>query len=112
MVKQYQIIEVNLNPTLGREKGKYRPCVVLSRNEFNQKTGLVWVSPITSRAVKYPTDVELYSMEHRIKGTVDVGQIRTLDLSSRHYKIVDRTTHEVMHKIDDIITHILKMEHF
>lgn len=51
-------------------------------------------------------------MEHRIKGTVDVGQIRTLDLNSRHYKIVDRTTHEVMHKIDDIITHILKMEHF
>ncbi|WP_241963929.1 hypothetical protein [Staphylococcus simulans] len=51
----------------------------------------------------------LWNIELKV---VDVGQIRTLDLSSRHYKIVDRTTHEVMHKIDDIITHILKMEHF
>lgn len=110
MVEQYQIIDVNLNPTLGREKGKYRPCVVLSRTNFNQKTNLVWVCPITSRPVRYPTDVALNTMEHNIKGTVDVGQIRTLDLSSRHYKIVDSVTHEVMHKIDDIISHILRIE--
>ncbi|AMY05814.1 type II toxin-antitoxin system PemK/MazF family toxin [Staphylococcus condimenti] len=112
MVEQYKIIDVNLDPILGREKGKYRPCVVLSRTSFNNKTSLVWVSPITSRPVKYPTDVALKTMEHHIKGTIDVGQIRTLDLSTRHYREVDSVSHEVMHKIDDIITNILKIESF
>lgn len=110
MVEQYKIIDVNLNPILGREKGKYRPCVVLSRTSFNEKTSLVWVSPITSRPAKYPTDVPLKTLKNHIKGTVDVGQIRTLDLSTRHFRVVDSVSHEVMHQIDDIITNILSIE--
>ena len=70
----------------------------------------MWVSPITSRPVKYPTDVPLKTLENHIKGTVDVGQIRTLDLSTRHFRIVDSVSHEVMHQIDDIITNILRIE--
>ncbi len=46
MVKQGDIIKVDLNPTLGHEQSGYRPCVVLSNKTFNKFTNQLLVASI------------------------------------------------------------------
>lgn len=76
-VKQYQIILVNLDPTLGSEMKKSRPCVVISPNEMNKYLSTVVIAPMTTSSKKYPTRVEI---KHDNKmGWIVLDQIRTID---------------------------------
>jgi mRNA interferase MazF len=74
---QYQIILVNLDPTLGSEMKKTRPCVILSPNEMNKYLQTIVIAPITSSSKSYPTRVEI-NLDH-IKGGIVLDQIRTID---------------------------------
>jgi mRNA interferase MazF len=74
---QYQIILVNLDPTLGSEMKKTRPCVILSPNEMNKYLQTIVIAPITSSSKSYPTRVEI-NPDH-IKGCIVIDQIRTID---------------------------------
>ena len=47
-LKQYQIVLVNLDPTIGSEMKKTRPCVVISPNEMNKYLQTIVVAPMTS----------------------------------------------------------------
>ncbi len=42
------IINVNLNPTLGSETGKIRPCIIVTNNIYNQRVPVIQVVPITN----------------------------------------------------------------
>lgn len=76
-MKQYQIILVNLNPTIGSEIKKIRPCVVISPNEMNKYLRTVVIAPVTTSSKKYPTRVKI---KHGNKfGRVVLDQIRTID---------------------------------
>jgi len=76
-LKQYQIILVNLNPTIGSEMKKTRPCVIISPNEMNQYLQTIVIAPMTSRSKAYPTRVEV--KHNKTKGWVVLDQIRTVD---------------------------------
>jgi mRNA interferase MazF len=58
-LKQYQIILVNLDPTIGSEMKKTRPCVILSPNEMNKYLQTIVVAPMTTSSKPYPTRVEI-----------------------------------------------------
>lgn len=76
-VVQYQIVIVNLDPTIGSEIKKTRPCVVISPDEMNKHLNTIIIAPITSKSKSYPTRVEI-----RVKGKqnwVVLDQIRTID---------------------------------
>ncbi|MGC9355992.1 MAG: type II toxin-antitoxin system PemK/MazF family toxin [Mariniphaga sp.] len=76
-IKQYQIILVNLDPTIGSEIKKTRPCVVISPNEMNKYLRTVVIAPMTTSSKKYPTRVKI---KHDKKiGWVVLDQIRTID---------------------------------
>jgi mRNA interferase MazF len=76
-VKQYEIVLVNLDPTIGSEMKKTRPCVVLSPNEMNKYLQTVVVAPMTSSSKPYPTRV---GVKHKKKrGWIAIDQIRTID---------------------------------
>jgi len=49
-LKQYQIILVNLDPTIGSEMKKTRPCVILSPNEMNKYLQTIVIAPMTSNS--------------------------------------------------------------
>ncbi len=51
--KRGEIWLVSLDPTKGSEIKKTRPCLVLSRDEFNQKAATVTIIPITSGNARY-----------------------------------------------------------
>ena len=76
-VKQYQIVLVNLDLTLGSEIQKTRPCVIVSPNEINDNLRTVVIAPMTSASRKYPTRVKV--KHNNQEGWVVIDQIRTID---------------------------------
>lgn len=76
-IKQYQIILVNLEPAVGSEIKKTRPCAVLSPDEMNKHLRTVVIAPMTTSSKNYPTRVEI-KHENKI-GWVVLDQIRTID---------------------------------
>jgi mRNA interferase MazF len=78
-ISQYDIILVNLDPTIGSEIKKTRPCLVISPNEMNKYLRTVIVAPMTTADRTYPTRVVIH---HNNKiGTAAIDQIRTIDKS-------------------------------
>ena len=76
-INQYQIFLVNLEPTIGSEIRKTRPCVIISPNEMNKHLRTVVIAPMTTSSKSYPTRVEI---KHDKKiGWIVLDQIRTID---------------------------------
>ena len=78
-IKQYQIIIVNLDPTVGSEIGKTRPCIVISPNEMNKHLRTITIAPITSKSKEYVTRVK-FELEGN-DNWIAIDQIRTIDLT-------------------------------
>jgi mRNA interferase MazF len=77
-VARSEVYLVNLDPTVGSEIQKKRPCVVISPDEMNRHLHTVIVAPLTSRGRLYPTRVRC-AYDHR-EGLVVLDQIRTVDI--------------------------------
>ena len=76
-INQYQIVLVNLDPTVGSEIKKTRPCVVISPNEMNKYLRTIVIAPMTTSSKNYPTRIEV---KHNSKiGWIVLDQIRTID---------------------------------
>ncbi len=74
---QYHIVLVNLDPIIGSEIRKTRPCVIISPNEMNKYLKTIVVAPMTTTSRKYPTRIEV---KHDGKlGWIVIDQIRTID---------------------------------
>lgn len=76
-LNQYEIVLVNLDPTIGGEIKKTRPCVIISPNEMNDNLRTITIAPMTTKSRKYPTRIKL---KHNNKtGWIVIDQIRTID---------------------------------
>ena len=99
-LKQYQIILVNLDPTVGSEIRKTRPCVIISPDEMNRYLSTVIIAPMTSKSRSYPTRVEI---RHKKQvGWVVIDQIRTID-KQRVLKVLGNLTPDEIKKVKEII---------
>ena len=76
-LRQYQIVLVNLEPTIGNEMKKTRPCVIISPDEMNKYLQTIVIAPMTSSSKPYPTRVEV--RHNKTKGWIVLDQIRTVD---------------------------------
>ena len=97
---QYAIVLVNLDPTVGSEIKKTRPCVVLSPNEMNKHLKTVVLAPMTSNLKNSPTRVPV--LHQRKKGMIVVDQIRTVD-KSRVIKKYDTLTRSEIDSCKSVI---------
>ena len=79
VINQYDIFWVNLNPTVGHEIKKVRPCVVISPNEMNLNIDTVIIAPMTTKSRNYPTRIKIYF--ERKTGWIVLDQIRAIDKS-------------------------------
>ena len=83
------IVLVNLDPTVGSEIKKIRPCVIISPNEMNKYLKTIVLAPMTTNLNTYPTRV---LVEHnQQQGMVVLDQIRTVD-KRRIIKVLDKLT--------------------
>ena len=77
VVRRFEVYLINLDPTVGSEIQKTRPCVVVSPDEMNHHIRTVIVAPMTTKGRSYPTRVGCEFAGK--KGQVVVDQIRTVD---------------------------------
>jgi mRNA interferase MazF len=77
VVKRGEIWLVNLDPTVGSEVKKSRPCVVVSPAELNNHLRTVMVAPMTSKGFAAPFRIPL--TYGGVKGLIVLDQIRTVD---------------------------------
>jgi mRNA interferase MazF len=104
VVRQYDILLINLDPTIGHEIKKVRPCVVLSPDEMNEHVETVIIAPMTTRSHAFPTRVAV-----RFKGKdgwVVLDQIRTVD-RKRLVKKLGRLQPETVRSVKDVIQEML-----
>ncbi len=99
-LKQYQIVLVNLDPKIGSEMKKTRPCVILSPNEMNNYLQTIVIAPMTSHSKSYPTRVPV--KHNKTKGWVVLDQIRTID-RQRIVKILDTLSEKDIDLVKSII---------
>jgi mRNA interferase MazF len=81
VVKKYpqqgEVWWVNLDPTLGKEISKKRPCLVVSPDDMNAHLGTVIAAPITSTLRNWPTRITIKLQ--RQNSSVALDQIRMID---------------------------------
>jgi mRNA interferase MazF len=77
VVKRFDVHLVNLDPTIGREIKKTRPCLVISPDEMNEHIATVIVAPMTTKGRSYPTRVDCRFQGK--EGQIVLDQIRTVD---------------------------------
>jgi mRNA interferase MazF len=99
-MKRFEVYLVALDPTLGSEIQKTRPCVIVSPDEMNRHLGTVIIAPMTTKSRTYPTRVTCRFQGKT--GQVILDQLRAVDkvrLVRRLGRIapsVQRTVFEVL----------------
>ena len=103
MVKQGDIIRVSLNKDTGNEQKGSCNVIVISNDEFNKRTKLAVVCPITNTDNKFPLHVPLDSRT-KTTGVILCEHLRTLDLNARKCKVVEKAPSDILVKVTDIVT--------
>ena len=77
VVKRFEVYLVNLDPTVGSEIKKTRPCLIISPDEMNRHIVTVIIAPMTTKGKNYPSRVSCKFAGK--SGQVVLDQLRTVD---------------------------------
>ncbi len=77
VMKRFDVFLINLDPTIGHEIKKTRPCLIVSPDEMNRFISTVIVAPMTTKGKSYPSRVSCTFQGKR--GQIILDQIRTVD---------------------------------
>ena len=105
VVNRFEVYIVILDPTIGSEIQKTRPCLIISPDEMNYHIATVIVAPMTTKGRSYPTRVACTFQEK--KGQVVLDQIRTVDksrLARKLGQIDDETQREVLSVLNEMFS--------
>lgn len=100
------IVWLDFDSQAGREMNKRRPSVVISPSDYNAKTSLFIVCPITSRIKGYPFEISI-PKNLTVSGVVLADQLKSLDWKTRRAELADKLPWEIFNKIIDTIQILL-----
>jgi mRNA interferase MazF len=103
-VNQYEIYWAKLDPTVGSEIQKTRPCVVITPNEMNNSIDTIIIAPLTTKSHNFPTRLRI-----TVGGTdcwIVLDQIRAIDKSRLKKKIGELGKDDIS-KLKNIINEML-----
>lgn len=103
---QGDFVVLSFDPQAGHEQKGRRPGLVVSKKAFNERTGLAFVSPITSTKRGYPFHVEI-SAKAKVSGVVMVDQTRSLDYAAREMRYVGRASPALLEEVLAIFSPII-----
>jgi mRNA interferase MazF len=94
VARRFEVHLVNLDPTIGSEIRKARPCLIISPDEMNRYIATVIVAPMTTKGRDYPTRVQC-SFKGK-DGQIVLDQLGTVDKSRLVQKLgrIDQQTQE------------------
>lgn len=98
------IIWLDFEPTKGKEIGKYRPALVLSSRAYNQQTGLLICSPISTSIRGVKTEVLLHNLTE--PSVVASSLIQTLSWKDRKAKFI---AHAQPGVLDQVLLRLLPL---
>jgi len=91
-MRQYDIYLVRLDPTIGHEIQKVRPCVIISPDDMNKYVETIIIAPMTTKSHKYPTRVGI-DFQNKT-GWIVLDQIRAVDKKRLIKKIGELDEHK------------------
>ena len=97
VIERFDVYLVTLDPTLGSEIQKTRPCVVISPDEMNRTIAIVILAPMTTHGRLYPSRVPCQFQGK--EGQIVLDQIRAVDkhrLVKHLGRIASNTQQEVL----------------
>jgi len=100
------VVWLDLNPQAGHEQAGRRPVFVLSPKEYNSKTGLAMVCPITNQVKNYSFEV-LIPEGLKVKGVILSDHIKTLDWKVRNSSKLCRLPNYIFEEVKELILTIL-----
>jgi mRNA interferase MazF len=103
-MKQYSICLANLDPTVGHEIKKTRPCVVISPNEMNEFLSTIIIAPMTTKSHNYPTRIKI-NFQNK-SGWIVLDQIRAID-KARLVKTLGKLDIDKIKDLKDMINEML-----
>ena len=105
-VNRFEVYLINLDPTIGSEIKKTRPCLVISPDEMNHNIRTVIVVPMTTKGRNYPTRVSC-----RFKGKsgqIVLDQVRTID-KARLVKKLGRLDKRAAEKVLSVLAEMFAL---
>ena len=105
VIKRFDVYLVILDPTIGSEIKKTRPCVIISPDEMNRHVATMIVAPMTTKGRSYPTRVACTFQGKN--GQVVLDQIRTVDklrLARKLGRLKVETQREVLSVLTEMFT--------
>ena len=93
------MVWLEFTPQAGHEQAGRRPALVLSQQNYNERSSLALFCPITSRVRGYPFEV-LLPASGSIKGVVLADQIRSQDWRARHARFAVRAAPQTMAEVE------------
>ena len=105
VVSRFDVYLVNLDPTIGKEIKKIRPCVIISPDEMNRHIATVIVAPMTTKGHRYPTRISC-KFEGK-SGQVALDQIRTVDkarLTKKLGKLNKQTQNSILSILNEMFS--------
>ena len=115
VLKRGMIIDVNLDPTLGSETGKIRPCVIVTNDVYNERVPVIQVVPITewsAKKARIKTNVEIHpSPDNGLskKSVADCLQTRPIDHRHRLVKIRGELSSDKVQEINQSLEFIFEL---
>lgn len=101
------VVRINMNPQAGHEQAGSRPAVVLSPRNYNGKTGLAILCPVTSHIKGYPFEVVLPA-GLPVSGAILSDQVKSLDWRVRNAELIgtlpDEVVSEIMQKLGTLLS--------
>jgi mRNA interferase MazF len=105
-VNRFEVFLVSLDPTVGREIKKTRPCTIISPDEMNHHIGTVIIAPMTTKGRNYPTRVKCTFQGD--EGQIVLDQIRTVD-KSRLVKKLGRLSASASENVVRVLSEMFQM---
>lgn len=102
-VKRFDVYLIELDPTVGHEIQKTRPCLVISPDEMNRNIRTVIIAPMTTRSRAYPTRIACTFNKRQAYIVLD--QIRTVD-EQRLVKRLGRIDRETQLRVLDTLAEL------
>lgn len=107
MVKAFDVYLVNLDPAVGMEIKKQRPCVVLSPAPMNSVLGTVIIAPLTTTLRGYPSRVELRFQSKFCEVCLD--QMRAVDESRLIKPLLGRLKQDEIDQVKDVMLEMFEL---
>ncbi len=91
------IVWLEFTPQVSHEQAGHRPAIVLSKKDYNRKTGLAIFCPITSKVKGYPFEVPIVGK--KIEGAVLSDQVKSLDWKARNVKFIEKADKVILQDV-------------